>query len=106
MTIDDNRLARMEAKIDQLSTAFVLLARIEEKMIAVEKERITDRLLFQRDLDELHKKIDKVEDNIMNLQMETRENSRINKVITGITWIVLTAIVSLIGTYMSTLFPL
>lgn len=36
----DNRLQRIENKIDDLSEAFVILARTEEKLATIERDRL------------------------------------------------------------------
>lgn len=55
---DDNRLDRIEAKIDKLSDAMVTLARAEEKLISMEQKYSAsyDRMnKFSSKLDELER---------------------------------------------------
>ena len=55
------RFDRIENKIDKLAEALVALARVEEKMIAVERNNTnnTDRMnRFSEKLDEIEKKVD------------------------------------------------
>ncbi len=57
----DNRLERIEKKIDQLSEAFVIMARTEEKLIVAERDRTEMQLRLHKmddKLTELHNKID------------------------------------------------
>jgi len=55
------RFDRLEVKLDKLAEALVALARVEEKMIAVEKNNSNnfDRMnRFSQKLDEIEKKVD------------------------------------------------
>jgi hypothetical protein len=57
----DNRLERIERKIDDLSEAFIILARTEEKLATIERDRIEFQARFNRmelRLDAIHAKVE------------------------------------------------
>jgi DNA repair ATPase RecN len=73
MTTDNNRLDRIEKKIDQLSEAMISLARAEEKLMNVEKN---SQMLYDR-MNRHSEKIDTIEAELH----ETQANSAvINKI--------------------------
>lgn len=78
----NDRLDRLEQKIDKLADAMVALARTEEKIFALE----ADRKNMQERLNRHSEKIDELNDVV-------RENSRVTANIVKITWIVVAAIV-------------
>ena len=75
-TITD-RLDRLEQKIDKLADAMVALARTEEKIFALEADRknMTERVNRHSE------KLDLLSD-------EVKENTRVTKNITKLTWLV------------------
>lgn len=78
---DPRRLERIEEKIDQLSEAFVILARTEEKMATSERDR-TDMMKrfenLEKKVDEASKKLD--------------ETSSTTAVINKLFWLVIAAL--------------
>lgn len=79
---DTARLDRIEGKIDKLNDVLTAVARMEEKLIAVDKETefITQRLLRKETkLIELEKKVDKASSTL--------------SVLTRVFWIVLSALI-------------
>lgn len=79
----NDRLDRLEQKIDKLADAMVALARTEEKIYALEADRknMTERLNRHSE------KIDDISDKV-------NENTRITANIVKITWIILGAVVA------------
>jgi len=64
----DDRLVRIEQKVDKLSEALVAMARAEEKLIGLKEDhdRAFERLnRFSAKLDEIEKKVD---DNVRTVQ--------------------------------------
>lgn len=76
----DNRLERIERKIDDLSEAFIILARTEEKLTTIER----DRMEFQTRLNRIDHRLDTI---AQKVEQTNNTTSIINKVF----WIVLTA---------------
>lgn len=76
----DNRLERIERKIDDLSEAFIILARTEEKLTTIER----DRMEFQTRLNRIDHRLDAI---AQKVEQTNNTTSIINKVF----WIVLTA---------------
>lgn len=88
-TITDERLDRIESKIDKLSEIVITLARAEEKLIALEEDK---KILMDRMI--------KIEDRVLVNEKKTDENSMTISVINKVFWITLTAIVGVyIGSY-------
>lgn len=88
-TITDERLDRIESKIDKLSEIVITLARAEEKLIALEEDK---KILMDRML--------KIEDRVLVNEKKTDENSMTISVINKVFWITLTATVGVyIGSY-------
>jgi len=68
MADTDDRLVRIEQKVDKLSEALVAMARAEEKLIGLKEDhdRAFERLnRFSAKLDEIEKKVD---DNVRTVQ--------------------------------------
>ena len=80
---DTKRLDRIEAKIDKLSETVVSLARVEEKVTALDKEaiRTNDRL------EKIDTRLEKVEDKV-------GKNDVTVKVINKLSWLIVSAIVA------------
>jgi predicted nucleic acid-binding Zn-ribbon protein len=80
---DTKRLDRIEAKIDKLSETVVSLARVEEKVTALDKEaiRTNDRL------EKIDSRLEKVEDKVGS-------NDITVKVINKLSWVIISAIVA------------
>lgn len=78
----NQRLDRIEDKIDKLSDAMISLARAEEKLIAIEKNNHAnfERMnRFSQKLDEIDKKVD--------------DNSHTVRIVNRITMVVVTALI-------------
>lgn len=87
--IVDQRLDRIESKIDKLSEAIVMIARAEEKLVQLENDK---KFLMQRML--------KVEERVTETEKKTEENSSAISIIQRITWIaVSTAVAAAAGAY-------
>lgn len=88
--IVDQRLDRIEAKIDKLSEAIVMIARAEEKLIQLENDK---KFLMERMLN--------VEERVTVTEKKTEENSSAISIIQRITWIaVSTAVAAAVGAYL------
>lgn len=77
----ENRLHRIEAKLDQLTEAMITLARAEEKLAGLKEDhdRAFERLnRFSQKLDEIEKKVD--------------DNARTVQVINKLFWAAIVAI--------------
>ena len=81
----EDRLARIENKIDQLSEAFIIMARTEEKLATIERDRqeVNDRLArIENKQEEIDKKL-------------TENGSTIN-IINKLFWLVVASVVGAI----------
>ena len=88
--IVDQRLDRIEAKIDKLSEAIVMIARAEEKLIQLENDK---KFLMERMLN--------VEERVTVTEKKTEEHSSAISIIQRITWIaVSTAVAAAVGAYL------
>lgn len=86
----DQRLDRIESKIDRLSDAIVSIARAEEKLVQLENDK---KFLMERMLS--------VEQRVLKTEKKTDENSSAIAIIQRITWIaVSTAVATAVGTYL------
>lgn len=81
--VSDQRLDRIEAKIDKLSEAIVMIARAEEKLIQLENDK---KFLMQRML--------KVEERSTEIEKKTEEHSSAILIIQRITWIVVSTVIA------------
>ena len=84
---DDNRLDRIEAKIDKLSDAMVTLARAEEKLASMAKNQ-----------DNNHERVNKLSAKLDDIEKKVDENHRtvclINK-------LVYAALIAAVGAYIA-----
>jgi ribosome-binding ATPase YchF (GTP1/OBG family) len=76
----NQRLDRIEEKIDKLSDAMISLARAEEKLIAIEKSNHSNVDRMNR----FSQKLDGIEDKVL-------DNSRTINVITKMFWLIIGA---------------
>ena len=85
---DTKRLDRIEAKIDKLSETVVALARVEEKVIALEKEseRTNERLA-------------KIDERLEAVESKTGNNDVTVKVVNKVFWLLLTTAVGALAAY-------
>ena len=87
MADTDDRLVRIEQKVDKLSEALVSMARAEEKLVGLKEDhdRAFERLnRFSAKLDEIEKKVD--------------DNARTVQTINKLFWVVAVAVVGSIVT--------
>lgn len=88
--IVDQRLDRIETKIDKLSEAIVMIARAEEKLIQLENDK---KFLMERMLN--------LEERVTVTEKKTEEHSSAISIIQRITWIaVSTAVAAAVGAYL------
>lgn len=78
--ITDQRLDRIESKIDKLAETVISLARAEEKLISLEEDRQAT-----------HERFEKHENRITNVEKKVDENEVTVKVINRLFWIIVTA---------------
>ena len=83
--VNDQRLERIEEKLDKLSDTVSDLARIEERMLSV----------FKR-LDRHEKRLDDQEDDLKNLSNSVLLNSKTNSSIERLFWVIITATASVV----------
>lgn len=76
----DDRLTRIEEKIDKLSEAMISIARAEEKLIAIETAHQNQ-----------YKRINRLSEKIDNLESKADEAHRAVKILYGIMYITATA---------------
>ena len=83
MDVLTDRLDRLEQKIDKLADAMVALARTEEKIFALESDR-------KNMMDRVNRHSAKIDE----LNDEVKENTRVTKNITKITWLVIAGLIA------------
>jgi prefoldin subunit 5 len=87
--IVDQRLDRIEAKIDKLAEAIVSIARAEEKLVSLENDK---KFLMERMI--------KMEERVNVVEKKTDDNSSAISIIQRITWIAIsTAVAAAAGAY-------
>lgn len=85
----DQRLDRIESKIDKLAEAIVSIARAEEKLVSLENDK---KFLME--------KMIKIEDKVTVVERKTDENTSAISIIQRITWIAIsTAVAASAGAY-------
>lgn len=85
----DQRLDRIESKIDKLAEAIVSIARAEEKLVSLENDK---KFLME--------KMIKMEERVINVEKKTDENASAISIIQRITWIAIsTAVAAAAGAY-------
>lgn len=85
----DQRLDRIESKIDKLAEAIVSIARAEEKLVSLENDK---KFLME--------KMIKIEDKVTVVERQTDENTSAISIIQRITWIAIsTAVAASAGAY-------
>jgi len=87
--IVDQRLDRIEAKIDKLAEAIVSIARAEEKLVSLENDK---KFLMERMI--------KMEEKVTIIERKTDDNTSAISIIQRITWIAIsTAVAAAAGAY-------
>jgi prefoldin subunit 5 len=87
--IVDQRLDRIEAKIDKLAEAIVSIARAEEKLVSLENDK---KFLMERMI--------KMEERVNVVEKKTDDNTSAISIIQRITWIAIsTAVAAAAGAY-------
>lgn len=85
----DQRLDRIEAKIDKLAEAIVSIARAEEKLVSLENDK---KFLMERMI--------KMEEKVTVIERKTDDNTSAISIIQRITWIAIsTAVAAAAGAY-------
>lgn len=92
--IVDQRLDRIETKIDKLAEAIVSIARAEEKLVQLENDKkfLMDRMLKAEDKLVVHDK--KIDDHTGSIGIITR-----------LSWITISAVIAGVATTLFTLIP-
>jgi predicted nucleic acid-binding Zn-ribbon protein len=85
---DTKRLDRIEAKIDRLSETVVALARVEEKVSSLEKESVRTSDI-----------IEKLDGRLSTVEEKVLDNTSTVGGIKNLGWIVITALVGAVITY-------
>lgn len=79
----DQRLDRIESKIDKLAEAIVSIARAEEKLVSLENDK---KFLME--------KMIKIEEKVILVERKTDENTSAISIIQRITWIAISTVVA------------
>ena len=85
---DTKRLDRIEAKIDKLSETVVSLARVEEKVIALDKEAVRT-----------NERLDKIDGRLEQVEERVGSNDVTVKVVNKVFWVLLTSVVAAAAAY-------
>jgi len=89
MEIDDGRLGRIEDKLDKLTDAIIAIARAEEKLVTLEKDR---NLILER--------MEKMDQRLSAIEANTNQNIGVARLLSPI-WAALIAIaVTATGAYL------
>lgn len=86
----EDRLDRIEQKIDNLSNVLVSMAKVEEKLAQIEIQRI-----------ELRKRIDSLSNELYEVKDVANKNQVTVNLINKVAWAVIAAIIGLSGTLIS-----
>jgi hypothetical protein len=86
MMVEDNRLDRIEQKLDKLTEAVSQIARVEEQLLS----------LFKR-MDRHEKRLDDQEDELQQLNNTVLTNTQSVKVGERLVWLVLATVASGLG---------
>lgn len=76
--MDDQRLGRIEEKLDKLADAVVSLARMEERMLT----------LFKR-IEQYEVRQEKLEERVSDLELDDAGKNSVFKIVDKATWVVL-----------------
>jgi len=85
---DTKRLDRIEAKIDKLSETVVSLARVEEKVIALDKEAVRT-----------NERLDKIDNRLEQVEERAGSNDVTVKVVNKVFWILLASVAAAVAAY-------
>lgn len=80
---NETRLVRIENKLDNLATAFIQLAKVEEKLINIDKDR-----------ERAEEKFDSLEKQLKSVDDKAQKTLATTTVINRIFWILFTTIVA------------
>lgn len=86
----EERLDRIEQKIDNLSNVLISMAKVEEKLAQIEIQRI-----------ELRKRIDNVSNELIEVKDVANRNQVTVNLINKVAWAIIVAIIGLSGTLIS-----
>lgn len=86
MMVDDNRLSRIEQKLDKLTEAVSQIARVEEQLLS----------LFKR-MDRHEKRLDDQEEDLQQLNNTVLTNTQSVKAGERLVWLVLATVASGLG---------
>jgi len=89
----EDRMDRIESKIDKLSEVLVQMARVEEKLINQEE----DHKILRKDIYDLYDKVSEMEKVVQKNQITVN-------IINRISWIIITGVVGGFGTLITYLF--
>ena len=82
----DDRLVRIEDKVDKLSEAMISLARTEEKLISL-----------QQDHSNQHERLNRFSEKLDHIERTVNDNSRTVQFINKLFWVLIVAIVGAIS---------
>lgn len=85
---DTKRLDRIEAKIDKLSDTVVSLARVEEKVISLDKEA-----------ERTNERLGKIDERLEKVESKVGNNDVTVKAVNKIFWILIASVIGAIAAY-------
>jgi len=88
MNVDDQRLDRIEAKLDKLAEVMTLIARVEEKIVA-NQDRVN----------RMEERIDEHDNEIIDIRSKVASNTTHVKAAERIAWLVISSIVGTMAYY-------
>jgi len=91
--IDPIRFERIERKIDELGEAFVIMARVEEKIVNLEAARIEGNKRYDDGLSQILTTVRKIEDKQNEQDLLIADNTRVTGYIKWIVGAIVTAVI-------------
>lgn len=90
--INENRLIRIEKKIDELNEAFIVLARVEEKIVNLEQIRVESNSRVDASIVSILSEMKELKEANAQQAKIIDDNARITGFIQKTFWIILTAV--------------
>lgn len=84
--VSEKRLERIEQKIDDLSQAFIVLARTEEKMVTIERDR-----------QETNNRINSLESKVNLAEKKIELNGQISSALNKLFWLIVASIAAAVA---------
>lgn len=97
MAIDQKRLERIEEKLDKLGEAFVIMARVEEKIVNIEQARIETNKRYDERITHILGEIKEIREKQVEQDTAISDNSRVTGYIRWIVGAVITAVIGAVA---------